>query len=461
MPELLSGEGLALLMFIAAFGLLVFGFPVAFTLAGVGIAFAALGSAIDAFPWPMISSANGRILDLLVNETLLAVPLFVFMGVALERSKIAEELLTTMGQLFGSVRGGLGISVILVGALLAASTGIVGATVVTMGLISLPAMLRARYDRSLAGGVICASGTLAQLIPPSTVLILLGMTLQNANAQANLRMGRFDAQMVTITDLFAAALLPGLLLVGLYIAWLLIRAALDPEACPPLRMNDRERASLLPRVLKAMLPPLTLIVVVLGSILSGLATATESAALGALGAVVLALLRGQLSLAMLRDIGHSTVAISTMIFAILLGATIFTLVFRGLGGEEMVIDLIDLLPGGATGAVIFVLLLIFLLGFIVDTFEIIFIVVPIFAPVLIMLGVDPIWLGIAMAIVLQTSYLTPPFGFAIFFLQGVNRAIPIEAIYRGVLPFTLIQLLAVAVLWFLPGLATWLPTVLF
>lgn len=458
---LMTSEAICLIMFVSAFGLMVFGFPVAFTLAGTGIAFAGLGALLGEFPWPMLSTTNGRILDLLINETLLAVPLFVFMGVVLERSKIAEKLLLTMGQLFGGLRGGLGISVVLVGALLAASTGIVGATVVTMGLISLPAMLQAKYDKPLAAGVICASGTLAQLIPPSTVLILLGMTLQNAATQANLRMGNFSGSSVSITDLFGAALLPGLVMVLLYIGWLLFKAWADPESCPPIEMSAEERRSLGGRVLKAMLPPLVLIVVVLGSILGGFATATESAALGALGAVALAIVSGRFSLAMLRDVAHSTLVISTMIFAILLGATIFTLVFRGLGGEDVVIDLISLLPGGQVTAVIFVLALIFLLGFIIDTFEIIFIVVPIFGPVLIMLGTDPVWLGVAIAIVLQTSYLTPPFGFAIFYLQGASREIEIESIYRGVIPFTAIQLSAVAVIWFFPELATWLPRVLF
>jgi len=462
MPDLLiSAHGLCLLMFVSTFGLMIFGFPVAFTLAGAGIAFAALGSALAVFPWPMLSTITSRIVALLLNETLLAVPLFVFMGVVLERSRIAEELLTTMGQLFGGQRGGLGVSVVLVGALLAASTGIVGATVVTMGLISLPAMLKANYDRSLASGVICASGTLAQLIPPSTVLILLGMTLQNANTQANLRLGNFGGATVTITDLFGAALLPGLVMVGLYVGWLLAKAAIEPESCPPLQMTAEQRRTLGRRVLKAMLPPLILIVLVLGSILGGFATATESAALGALGSVVLAILMGQFSFAMLRRVAHSTLVISTMIFAILIGATVFTLVFRGLGGEDLVIEMISLLPGGQVSAVIFVLALIFLLGFIIDTFEIIFIIVPIFAPVLIMLGTDPIWLGVAMAIVLQTSYLTPPFGFAIFYLQGVGRGIGAETIYRGVIPFTLIQLFAVAIIWLFPGLATWLPKVVF
>jgi len=461
MPDLLSGEGLSLVLFVAVFIVLLAGFPVAFSLAGTAIAFAFLGDLLGVFHWAILASSLGRIVDIMLNETLLAVPLFVFMGVVLERSKIAEELLVTMGQLFGGVRGGLGISVVVVGALLAASTGIVGATVVTMGLISLPAMLRANYDRSLAGGVICASGTLAQLIPPSTVLILLGMALQNANTQANLRLGVFGAPMVTITDLFAASILPGLVLVGLYIVWLLTKAHFDQDACPPVEMSEAERATLGGRVLKAMVPPLILILVVLGSIIGGYATATESAALGAVGACLLAAVKRQLGLRTLRTVVESTLSISVMIFGILIGATLFSLVFRGLGGEAMIDRLIEIVPGGAVGATIFVLFLMFLLGFIIDTFEIIFIVVPIFAPPLIMQDVDPVWLGVAMAIVLQTSYLTPPFGFAIFYLQGATKELGVGTIYRGVIPFVFIQLLLVAVIWLLPGIVSWLPKAVF
>ncbi|WP_421875919.1 TRAP transporter large permease [Pacificispira sp.] len=450
-----------LLFFVTTFAVLLTGFPVAFGLAGVSILFALIGAQFDLFVWGMTSSILGRFVSLMTDETLVAVPLFVFMGVVLERSRIAEDLLLTMGQAFGSMRGGLGISVIIVGALLAASTGIVGATVVTMGLISLPAMMRAKYDPSLAGGIICASGTMAQLIPPSTVLILLGIMLQNANTQANLELGRFDGAQVTITDLFSAALLPGLLLVGFYIVWLLIRAALNPKACPPLLMSEDERRSLGRRMVRAVIPPLVLIILVLGSILTGIATATESAAVGAMGACLLGALKGRFSRALLFDISKSTLMISNMIFAILLGATIFSLVFRGLGGDDVVRDFVADLPGGALGATVFVLFLMFLLGFMIDTFEIIFIVVPIFAPILIIMGVDPIWLGVAMAIVLQTSYLTPPFGFAIFYLQGVAQGLSGPTIYRGVIPFVAIQLLAIAVIWMFPSIATWLPKLLF
>ncbi len=455
------GAVLAMLLFVSAFVVLLSGFPVAFALGGTAVIFAFIGTQADVFVWGMMSSVTGRIVDLMTNETLVAVPLFVFMGVVLERSKIAEDLLITMGQAFGKMPGGLGISVILVGGLLAASTGVVGATVLAMGLISLPAMVRAKYNKSLASGIICASGTMAQLIPPSTVLILLGIMLQNANTQANLKMGRFDTSMVTITDLFAAALLPGLLLLVLYVLYVLLRAFLKPSDCPPLEMTDEERASLLPRVLVAVVPPVALIGMVLGSILTGIATATESAAVGALGACLLAFLKRRFSFRTIWDVSAKTFVISNMIFAILIGATVFSLVFRGLGGDEVISELVVDMPGGVIGATVFVLLLMFLLGFLVDTFEIIFIIVPIFAPILIIMGMDPIWLGIAMAIILQTSYLTPPFGFAIFYLQGVARNLPGTTIYRGVVPFVAIQILAIGVIWVFPRLATWLPEVLF
>jgi len=449
-----------LLLFVGVVAALVTGFPVAFALGGSAVLMAGIGSYFGTFDAILLGSLPARVLDIGLNPTLVAVPLFVLMGTVLERSKVAENLLITMGQLFGSLRGGLGISVVLVGALLAASTGIVGATIVTMALISLPAMQRARYDQSLSSGIICASGTLAQLIPPSTVLILLGTALQNANTQAKLRMGIFSSDPVTVTDLFAGALVPGLVLVGLYVVWIVIRAALDPESCPPVTMSEAERTNLPARILFAMLPPLGLIVLVLGSILTGLATATESAALGGVGAVLLALMNRQLSLSMLADAARSAMSISLMIYAILIGATIFSLVFRGFGGEDVVIELLHSLPAGAIGATIFVLGLMFLLGFLIDTFEIIFIVVPIFAPGLIMQGVDPLWLGVAAAVILQTSYLTPPFGFGIFYLQGASSGLSLPAIYRGVVPFVVIQLLAVVLLSLWPELIHWLPGVL-
>lgn len=452
---------LALLLFAGVFVILISGFPVVFSLAGTAVIFAGLGVLTGDFSWVLLSSIPGRIVTILADETLVAVPLFVFMGVVLEKSKLAEDLLVTMGQLFGDLRGGLAISVVLVGALLAASTGIVGATVITMGLISLPAMTKAKYDPKLSSGVICASGTLAQLIPPSTVLILLGIMLQNANSQANMKLGKFGGDVVTSTDLFAAAMLPGLVLVAGFIGFVIYKAIRDPASCPAIVMTEAERNGRLRRVLVAALPTLTLILVVLGSILTGIATATESAALGALGAMLLALLKRKLTIDLLWRVSQDTLQISVMVYAILIGSTFFSLVFRGLGGEDIITDLIRQVPGGQSGAVIFVLVLMFLLGFILDTFEIIFIVVPIFAPALFILGVDPIWLGTAMAIVLQTSYLTPPFGFALFYLQGVAPQLRSIDIMRGVIPFVLLQLLGVVAIWFVPELATWLPKVLF
>lgn len=451
------GEILALAMFAGVFLVLMAGFPVAFSIGGVSILFAALGSALGVFDWPLMAGVMGRILDAIVSDTLVAIPLFVFMGVILERSRIAEELLVTMGQTFGKLHGGLGVSVVVVGALLAASTGIVGATVVAMGLISYPAMMRANYDPRLASGIITASGTLAQLIPPSTVLILVGTLLQNANIQANLALGKFGANPVTVTDLFAGAMLPGLVLVGFFIAWVVLISLTQPQRCPPVPMSDEERRTLLTRVLRVMFPPLLLIVAVLGSILGGLATATESAAVGAVGALVLAAVRRQVSLPMMREVCQGTLRLSTMIYVILFGATMFSLVFRGLGGEKIAEDVLQAIPGGAGGAVLVTLLLMFVLGFFIDTFEIIFIVVPIFSPILLKMGVDPIWLGVMIGIVLQTSYLTPPFGFAIFYLQGVTKDLPIGTIYRGVVPFIVLQLASALALWMFPALATWLP----
>lgn len=450
-------ELLLILLFVGVVAGLLTGFPVALTLGGVSVFLVLVGSAFDVVDLVLLGSLPGRIVNIMVNEILVAVPLFVFMGTVLERSRLAEELLVTMGQLFGSRRGGLGVAVLIVGAMLAASTGIVGATVVTMGLISIPAMRRAKYKESLSCGLVCASGTLAQLIPPSTVLILLGVMLQEANTQAQLRMGIFDSNPLTVTDLFAAALIPGLLLVVLYAAWMLFMALKDRANCPPLPMSDSESRSLLRKVLVAMLPPLMLIVLVLGSILSGIATATESAALGGVGALLLACLGGGFSRQLLGEAARSAMLISVMIYTMLIGATILSAVFRILGGEELVSSLLDFIPGGAFGATLFVLTLMFILGFILDTFEIIFIVIPIFGPALFMFGVDPLWFGVAAALVLQTSYLTPPFGFAIFYLQGVVTDLKLTTVYRGVVPFVLIQLFAGAVIWLWPEMVVWLP----
>ena len=457
----MTGDVLSMLMFVAVCGVLLLGFPVAFSLAGTAFAFALLGDVLGAFDLRLLGGLPSRYFGVMVNEVLVAVPLFVFMGVMLERSKLSEQLLETMGMLFGSLRGGLGLSVTIVGMLLAASTGIVGATVVTMGLLSLPTMLKAGYDPKLACGVICASGTLGQIIPPSIVLVILGDILQGANTQAQLALGNYAPEPVSVVDLFAGAMLPGLVLVGLYVIWQLVIAVLRPEACPPI--EAREGGSRLwARVLTGLLPPGFLIVAVLGSILAGIATPTESAAFGALGASALAALRGQLTLAVLRDVMRSTTQISSMVFVILLGASVFSLVFRGLGGEHVVQAALQDLPGGAFGAMLVVMALMFLLGFFLDFIEIVFVVVPIVGPILLQMGLDPIWLGVMMAVNLQTSFLTPPFGFALFYLRGVAPAsVGTMDIYRGIVPFVLIQLFGLCILALFPQLATWLPRVIF
>ncbi|MBS3958657.1 MAG: TRAP transporter large permease subunit [Xanthomonadaceae bacterium] len=449
---------LLLLLLGLALGLLG-GLPVAFVLGGVALLAAGLGLLLGGFDAAFLGALPNRLFDTLVNPTLLAIPLFVFMGVVLERSTLAESLLTRMAGLFGHRRGGLAVAVVVVGALLAASTGIVGATVVTMGLIALPAMLRAGYDPKLATGAIAASGTLGQIIPPSIVLVLLGDQLGNAYQQAQLAQGNFAPGTLSVGDLFAGALLPGLGLVLLYLAYVLWVAWRQPARAPALPPAERPRTA---TVLADLLPALGLVVLVLGSILAGIATPTEAAAVGALGATVFAALRGQLDLARLVAVARDTTRISAMVFAILFGATLFALVFRGFGGDLLVHDLLAGLPGGTTSALLAVMLLMFLLGFVLDFIEITVIVVPIVAPVLFLLGVDPVWLGVMMAINLQTSFLTPPFGFALFYLRGVAPpAIPTTAIYRGVLPFIGLQLLMLAILWFVPGLATWLPGLLY
>jgi len=447
----------ALYMFAAVCVLLMFGYPVALTLAGTALAFAAGGILAGHFDPAFLAALPGRIFGTISNDTLIAVPLFILMGVILEKSRVAEELLGKMARLFGSLKGGLGISVIVVGMLLAASTGIVGATVVTMGLLSLPSMLNTGYRPSLAAGTICATGTLGQIIPPSIALVLLGDILANAYQQAQLRMNVFSPQTVSVGDLFMGAIGPGLLLVLMYILFLLIYAHLRPRAAPPAPRDH----STLGDMARGLLPPLLLIVLVLGSILTGAATPTEAAGIGATGALVLALARGEMDRARLREVVLSTTEITCMVFLILIGAAVFSLVFRGFGGEELVHHLFDQLPGGPAAATLVVMLVIFLLGFILDFIEITFVVVPIVGPILLMMGVDPVWLGIMIALNLQTSFLTPPFGFALFYLRGVAPpSLSTGAIYRGVIPFIIIQLLAMAVLWYWPALATGLPAML-
>lgn len=462
MDPVLIGEILAVLLFVfTVFGVLI-GYPVAFTLAGVSLIFAVIGNFFGVFDFYFLSGLASRYFGVMINEVLVAVPLFVFMGNVLERSKIAEELLETMGQLFGPVRGGLGISVVVVGALLAASTGIVGATVVTMGLLSLPAMLRAGYDPKLATGIICASGTLGQIIPPSIVLIFLGDLLAGANSLAQMSKSNYAADPISVGDLFAGAFIPGFVLVGLYILYVIAMAILRPSSCPPLIMSSDERRTLKVRVITTLVPPLVLIIAVLGSILTGIATPTESASIGALGAMILAIVKRQFSLRALVEVTRSTLMITALVFVIVLGASLFSLVFRGLGGEELVHEVLSSMPGGAFGAVLAVMLLMFILGFFMDTFEIILIVVPITAPAILMLDVNPIWLGVIIGLNLQTSFLTPPVGFALFYLRGVApRSITTGDIYRGIIPFVSLQIIAIGLLWTFPQMATWLPSVVF
>jgi tripartite ATP-independent transporter DctM subunit len=397
----------------------------------------------------------------MTNETLIAVPLFVFMGITLERAKIAEDLLETLSALFGTLRGGLGISVTLVGMLLAASTGIVGATVVTMGLLSLPTMLKRGYSPEIATGTICASGTLGQIIPPSIILVMLGDVMSSAYQQAQLSQGIFSPDTVSVGDLFAGALIPGLLLVFLYIVYLLGTAILRPDTMPAHTSHGDDSVSVA-RVFAALLPPLILILAVLGSILGGFATPTEAAGVGATGALLLALQRRELTLERLREIMRGTLSISSMVFMILIGASIFSLVFRGYGGDDGVQAVLESLPGGVIGAVLVVMLVMFLLGFVLDFIEITFVVVPIVGPVLLAMGLDPVWLGIMIAINLQTSFLTPPFGFALFYLRGVAPPeVTTGQIYRGVIPFVAIQIIALVILAVFPGLVTWLPDKLY
>jgi tripartite ATP-independent transporter DctM subunit len=455
------GEALSLVMFGAICGVLLLGFPVAFSLAGVAIFFALIGSALDIFDLRLLGGLSSRYFGVMLNEVLVAVPLFIFMGVMLERSKLAERLLESLGRLFGRLRGGLGVSVIIVGAILAASTGIVGATVVTMGLLSLPTMLKSGYDPRLATGTICASGTLGQIIPPSIVLILLGDILQGANTQAELAKGNFAPEPVSVVDLFAGAFLPGFVLVGLYLLWQVFMAVARPDSSPPL-LKEGEAPPRLGPLLGALLPTLVLILAVLGSILAGIATPTESAAVGAVGAMALAALRGRLNASILQDVALTTMRMSAMVFLILLGASAFSLVFRGFGGDHFVAELLGDLPGGVIGAMIVVMAVMFVLGFFLDFIEIIFVVVPIVGPILIGMGLDPIWLGVMIAVNLQTSFLTPPFGFALFYLRAVAPVgVRTIDIYRGVMPFVAIQVAALAVLATFPALVTWLPEVLF
>ncbi len=525
MSALVIGELLSVALLVGAIVALLIGYPIAFTLPGIAIIFGVIGWMFGAFDPTFFNALPLRYWGIVSNDVLIAVPLFVLMGVTLERSRIAEELLTTMGALFGKLRGGLGLSTVIVATLLAASTGIVGATVVTMGLISLPAMLKAGYDKRMASGLICASGTLGQIVPPSTVLVFLAVILQSAYSQAQMAKGNFQPDTLSVGDLFAGAFIPGLLLAVLYAVWIILNAWLRPSSAPALVMSKDERKQLLGKVIVALAPPLILIVSVLGSIIAGIATPTESAAVGAVGAMVLALVKaitdryferlpgalvqralfyfwlaviallgvlgfvaggvgvltfctlalvvcigwvivtpslGRQVGARVQEIAETSLVITAMVFVIFFGASLFSMVFARLGGEALVTEFLTSLPGGENGAMAVVMLIMFLLGFFLDPFEIIFVVVPIAGPVLLNMGVDPIWLSILIGINLQTSYLTPPFGFSLFFLRGVAPPeVSTRDIYAGIMPFVGIQITCMALVWFYPALATWLPKVIY
>ncbi|MDX5371886.1 MAG: TRAP transporter large permease subunit [Pseudomonadaceae bacterium] len=454
-------ELMAILLFVSICLALMAGYPVAFTLGGVSLLFAGIGMATGTFDGGYLHALPNRLFGIMNNQTMLAVPLFVFMGVMLEKSRVAEDLLESMSRLFGTLRGGLAISVCVVGALLAASTGIVGATVVTMGLLALPTMLRRGYDPAIATGTLAATGTLGQIIPPSIILVLLGDVMSSAYSQAQLKMGVFSPKTVSVGDLFVGALIPGLLLVGLYILYLVFVAFTQPKKLPALPQEELGPIEW-GKLVAALVPPLALIAAVLGSILAGYATPTEAAALGAVGAMLLALSKRKLSFAQLKEVAYGTTEISAMVFLILIGASLFSLVFRGFGGEVLIEDVFAQLPGGVLGAFALVMLVIFLLGFILDFIEITFVVVPIVGPVLLAMGLDPVWLGVMIALNLQTSFLTPPFGFSLFYLRGVTpKSVPTTVMYKGVVPFIAIQVLMLVIAYLWPELITWLPNELY
>ena len=430
-------EIIPLLLLVLVCCALLFGYPVAFTLSGVSILFALICVPLGIFDESIFKSIPLRIFGIMNNVTLLAVPLFIFMGTVLERSGIASKMLENMALAFKNIRGGLSISIIAVGALLAASTGIVGATVVTMGLMSLPILIQQGYKKDFSAGLVASTGTLGQIIPPSIALVLLGDVMSNAYQRAQNDMGIFSQKTVTVGDLFIGAIVPGVLICLGY----LIYAVYQNRRNPDITFSPNAKSSSSSEIFKTLALPLSLIVLVLGSIISGIATPTEASAIGAMGALLIAMIDGKLSLSFIKETSEKTAVVSTMIFTILIGASIFSLIFRGVGGDELIDLIFGSLPGGPYGALIFVLLLVFLLGFILDFIEICYVIVPLVAPPLLIMGFDPVWLAILLAINLQTSFLTPPFGFSLFYLRGVaDESIKTSEIYRGVIPFILIQL---------------------
>ncbi len=454
--EIISHEFFCFLLFFALAIFLIAGFPVALTLIGVSIFIGTLGFIFDLFPIILLNVLPNRIFGIISNETLIAVPLFIFMGIMLEKSGIASELLENISKIWGNLKGGLAYSVLAVGTLMAASTGIVGATVVTMGILSLPLMLSWQYSKQISTGIICASGTLGQIIPPSIVLVLLADVFQGANEQASQISGNLAPNPVSSVDLFAGAIIPGLLLVSMYAFWIFVYSLLFPKNLPKNVSLERLNLS---SVVNTILPPLLLIITVLGSILSGIATPTESASLGALGSIIIAKFKKGINFKIFQDVCHETLKINSMVFFVLIGASLFSLVFRGFGGDIMVENFLTEIPGAKINAFIIVMITIFLLGFFLDFFQIVFVIVPIVGPSLISMGFDPVWLALMFAINLQTSFLTPPFGFALFYLRGVSKdLVKTSDIYFGVLPFIIIQILLLFILYQFPILITWLPT---
>ena len=453
-------ELIPLVMFAVICLVLLAGFPVAFSLAGTALIFAGIGVQTGTFELALLGTIPNRLYGDMTNMTLVAIPLFVFMGVLLEKSNLAQDLLSNMADIMGGFKGSLALSVIFVGTLIAASTGIVGATVIAMGLISLPIMLQRNYDQSLAAGTICATGTLGQIIPPSIALVILGDVLSASYQQSQLSIGNFSARTVSVGDLFMGAIVPGLMLVFAYASYVMIRAYTSEGVAPAQEVRQIDNKWRI--IMSTLLPPFVLITSVLGSILAGIATPTEAAGVGALGGLILAISKSSLTKKNLTEAVETTTEITAMVFMILLGSSIFSLVFRGFGGDDLITSAFMDLPGGVFTAVLMVMIIIFLLGFILDFIQITLVVVPIVGPALLTLGVDPIWLGIMIAINLQTSFLTPPFGFALFYLRGVAPdSLPTEAIYRGVIPFILIQLVVLICLAIFPGLVTALPNAIY